>query len=176
MIRLVIVFATVGLTWGALMIAQQTATVTVNVGEPSPQDFFASRPITVVDTERTQAAKEAAAAAVQPVYSLNPDRTQEVRSGIEQLFATVASNVFLPEPPATTTTITEPQTTTTTAPPETTTTAAGETTTTTAAPASARVLQNSVPSNPAPPVTTATRPLRSNLSWIMTIAPISETH
>src|SRR5688572_31786466 len=43
-------------------------------------------------------------------------------------------------------------------------------TTATAAPASARVLQNSAPSNPAPPVTTATRPRRSNLSWIVMVS------
>ncbi len=138
-IRLAIVLGAVVLTWGSLMIAQQTATVTVNVGEPSPQDFFADRPITVVDTERTQAAKDAAAAGVQPAYTLNAERTQEVRSGIDQLFATVASDVFLPEPTPTTTTVTEPQITTTSVPSDTTTTAAGETTTTTAAPATTEV-------------------------------------
>ncbi len=46
-------------------------------------------------------------------------------------------------------------------------------TTATDAPASASVLQNSTPSNPAPPVTTAARPFRSNLSWIF-IFPFKE--
>jgi putative nucleotidyltransferase with HDIG domain len=134
-IRLFIVFVTVALTWGALMIAQQTTTVTVTVGEPSPQDFFADRAVQVVDPDKTQAAKDQAASLVEPVFSLDPERSQEVIAGIGQLFDTVAADVFLPEPPATTTTVTEPQTTTTSTTAPTSTTAAGETTTTTEAPA-----------------------------------------
>ncbi len=138
-VRLLIVVATVALTWGALGIAQQTSQVTVNVGEPSPQDFFADQTKTVDNTVATEAQKNLAAESVTPVYSINPEVTQGVISGIDQLFSTLASNVFLPEPVVTTTTVTEPPITTTTAPAETTTTAVGETTTTTEAPATTEV-------------------------------------
>jgi cyclic-di-AMP phosphodiesterase PgpH len=138
-IRLLIVLGTVALTWGALMISQQTSSVTVNVGEPSPQDFFANETISVVDTQRTQVNKEDAAAKVPVYYSLDAEKTQEVITGIDKLFTTVAADVFLPEPTPTTTIVTEPQITTTTAAGETTTTAAGETTTTTEPPATTEV-------------------------------------
>ncbi|NOY57066.1 MAG: HDIG domain-containing protein [Actinobacteria bacterium] len=140
-VRLLIVVATVALTWGALMIGQQTAAVTVTVGEPSPQDFFADRSVTVVDPVTTAEDKNAAADKIETVYSPDPERSQEVLVGIGQLFDTVAAAVFLPEPEpvtSTTTTVTEPEITTT-AP--TTTVAGGEgsTTTTTQAPATTEV-------------------------------------
>ena len=40
----------------------------------------------------------------------------------------------------------------------------------TAAPASANVLQNSAPSSPTPPVTTATRPVKSNFSCTVIVS------
>ena len=116
LVRLLIIVATVALTWGALMIGQQTAAVTVTVGEPSPQDFFADQFVKVVDPVATAEAKSAAAEKIEPVYSPDPERSQEVLVGIGQLFDTVAAAVFLPAPepvPSTTTTVTEPEVTTT---------------------------------------------------------------
>ncbi len=142
-VRLAIVVATVALTWAALMIGQQTATVTVTVGEPSPQDFFANQFVTVVDPVATATAKSAAAEQIEPVFSPDPERSQEVLVGIGQLFDTIAAAVFLPEPepvPSTTTTVVEPEITTTVST-TTSTTAAGDasTTTTTEVPATTEV-------------------------------------
>ncbi|MFZ0492366.1 MAG: HDIG domain-containing metalloprotein [Acidimicrobiia bacterium] len=136
-IRLGIVFATVALTWGALMIAQQTATVTVAVGEPSPQSFTADRFVTVTDQVATDAKKAEAAAQVVPVYSPIPGRTDEIRNGISSVFDTVASNVFLPDQSTATTTteITLPSSSTTSTTAATSDTSTSQTTSTTEAPA-----------------------------------------
>jgi len=128
-VRLGIVFATVALTWGALMIAQQTASVVVEVGQPSPQDFTADRFVEVTDQVATDAAKAAEAAKVNPVYSPIPGRTDEIRNGISAVFDTVASNVFLSESSTTTSTteLTVPSTNTTATTTTTTTAATGDT-------------------------------------------------
>jgi len=133
-VRLLIVVATVALTWAALMIGQQTANVTVAVGEPSPQDFFADQFVTVVDPVQTALEKNQAADQIEPVFSPDPERSQEVLVGIGQLFDTIAAAVFLPQPeptPSTTTTVTEPEITTTVSTSTSTTVAGSESTTTT---------------------------------------------
>lgn len=138
-IRLLIVAVTIALTWGSLMLGQQRSDLVVNVGQPSPQDFYAPKYVKVVDTEETQRERDAAAAQIDPVYSPKPERTQEVIGAISGLFDTVAANLFKDEEvPGSTTTSSSSSTTTTQA---TTTTAAdtsgsttSSTTTTTEAP------------------------------------------
>src|SRR5665811_1280648 len=76
--------------------------------------------------------RNAAADQIEPVYSPDPERSQEVLVGIGQVFDTIAVAVFLPEPepvPSTTTTVTEPSITTTAS--TSTSTTGGESTTTT---------------------------------------------
>lgn len=138
-IRIGIVLVTVGLTWWALVIGQQSQTVTVTVGDPSPQDFFATQKVTVVDQDATDAAKQAAADAVDPIYAINEEASQAVISGISKVFDTIAANLYLPESSTTTTTeVTVPSTTlpsTTTTTGTTDTSTPGTSSTTTEAPA-----------------------------------------
>ena len=117
----------------ALVVAQEEGPepVVLSVGDPSPETFFASAPIEVTDEAATEAARDAAAAAVPDVYRIDTQSTEAVLGSIAEVFQNVvaAAQPIPVEPPTTTT---QPPTTTTEGGDETTTTE--ETTTTTLPP------------------------------------------
>ncbi len=141
LIRAAIIAFTIALTWGVLLIGQQRSDITLTVGEPSPVSFVADSPVVVTDEAATEAAREAAANAIDPIFTPDPDRTRGVTDQIAVLIETARAGVYREEVPTTTTTdtsIPEPEPTTST---QATTTTAGEgeqpagTTTTTSEPA-----------------------------------------
>ena len=140
-LRPLIIVGTVILTWSALLIGQQFTTVTVEVGEGSPETFLAESDFTIPDPETTDRLQREARAAVPPVYQRNEDVDTVVLENITELFVAVRDGTVvqgaedLPQVSTTTTTLVEESTTTTEPQPTTTTEAdeGQETTTTTVA-------------------------------------------
>ena len=66
LVRAVVLVATVALSWGALLIGQQS--VEVNVGEPSPETFIAEARIRIEDVDATEQKRQEAREAVDPAY------------------------------------------------------------------------------------------------------------
>ena len=130
LVRLGIVVFTIVLTWGVLLVGQQRSDITLTVGEPAPVSFVADSAVVVVDEEATEAARELAEAAINPIYTPDPDRTREVLDQIAIVIETAKSGVFREEIPTTTTTDTvaepEPTTSSSTQPSTTTTGAEAE--------------------------------------------------
>jgi putative nucleotidyltransferase with HDIG domain len=103
------------------LIAGQLGTVDVPAaGEPAPETFTADRTITVVNVEATEAARDAAADAVPPIYTTDSDVPVQVQQSIEAFFDAVSLEAYhnqvrpVVEPPEDTTTTTAPPPTTTT--------------------------------------------------------------
>ena len=67
-LRPLIIAGTVILTWSALLIGQQFATVTVEVGEGSPEPFVAASDFTIFDPDTTARLQEEARQGVDPIY------------------------------------------------------------------------------------------------------------
>ncbi|NNL71074.1 MAG: HDIG domain-containing protein [Acidimicrobiia bacterium] len=88
-------------------------------GEPAPETYTADRTITVVDDEATEALREAAAAAVEPVYTTDSEVPVQVQQAIEAFFGAVTLEAYheqvapVEEPPEETTTTTTTPTQTT---------------------------------------------------------------
>ena len=115
MLRRVAIFVmTVGVVFGALAIGQGKQGVTLELGAISNVEFTADRSITVVDEEATEAAREVARAAVEPVLRTDGTVEGEVRSRISEVLDEVETAVVdappvisvtpLPEEPDPTTT------------------------------------------------------------------------
>lgn len=114
---------------------EEVEAVVLREGQPAPQTFIATAGVSVDDEEATEAAREAAAAAVEDVYTADPDAASAVLASVQGFFLNVdraAQPLVIPDdepgvtPGVTTTSTTSPQTTTS----EGTTTTAGTTTTT----------------------------------------------
>lgn len=126
----------------ALIVGLESQTPVPEADEPSPQTYVADQFIQVVDDDRTEQNRDAAAAAVDPQFTTDPQVVNDVVADVEEFFQAV-SLAYLHEQvrptPETTTTTTVPETTTTTTtttlPPsddgETTTTSSTTTTTST---------------------------------------------
>ncbi len=97
--RLAIVALTIAAVWGALSFRAETGDVEVVVGQPSPQRFEATSPVTdILDADATAAARNAAEAQVADVYTADSAVTEEVRSQIQSLIATIRANAVAPDP------------------------------------------------------------------------------
>ncbi len=97
--RLLITVVTIAGVFAAVAWNQTQARVTVEVGSPSPQRFVASEDVIgIVDEAATATDREAAAAAVEPVFATAPEINESVRTNIIQLFEDVRSNVVEAEP------------------------------------------------------------------------------
>jgi putative nucleotidyltransferase with HDIG domain len=135
--RFGILVATILLTWGALLIGRLTEEIHLEVGDRSPQNFFAPESMSVVDEEATADAREDARLNEPSVYTLNPDVTNTVIQDIAAFFVRV-QEIAQPPPPEGSTVTTEPASTTTVPPPppeeEATATTVPPTTTTTTVP------------------------------------------
>ena len=94
MLRRVAIFVmTVGVVFGALAIGQGKQGVTLELGAISNVEFTADRSITVVDEEATEAAREVARAAVEPVLRTDGTVEGEVRSRISEVLDEVETAV-----------------------------------------------------------------------------------
>lgn len=119
-----ILVATVAASWAGMLISQRFDTVQVSVGEPAPQEFVADSPIEIEDAAATEAAREAARAAVDPVYGRHEDIDELVIGDIQAFFLSLRAATIDPSarplPVATTSTTVARQAPTTTAAPTTT--------------------------------------------------------
>jgi len=100
---------------------EEVEPVVVRQGMPSPQTFIATANVSVKDDAATEAARAAAAAAVDDVYTADPDAASAVLGSIQDFFANadrVATPLEIPDddpgvtPTVTTTSTTTPETTT----------------------------------------------------------------
>ncbi|MEX0825980.1 MAG: HDIG domain-containing metalloprotein [Acidimicrobiia bacterium] len=131
--RFAVLAATVLFASIALLVGQEQAVepIALNVGDPSPVTFIAPVGISVEDEARTEAERQAAAAAVADVYRVEPSATEAMLNSIAELFQNVHTGAQPVAPPDDPTSTTVPETTTTS--PDDTTTTVAETTTTTIA-------------------------------------------
>lgn len=159
-LALTIVFTGIVLMVGR---AVELPPVSLQEGQPAPETFIATRPVSVLDESETAAARALAAAEVEDIYRPDPQATETVLDAINNFFEdvrTAAIPVAAPiedpgsiTPPTTipTTTTTEETTTTTE---ETTTT----TTTTTSVPADAESTTSLATTTTSTTTTTTTLP------------------
>jgi putative nucleotidyltransferase with HDIG domain len=166
LIRPMAIVATVILTALILVAGQgeEVEPVELTVGQPAPQTFTATDPVQVVDAEATDVARLDAAAAVEEVYTEDPDANTVVLAGIENFFddAEAGGAPVYPDESVTTSTMpfdelfdttttsseTTTTTTTTTTEPPTTTTVEGddaETTTTSSTTTSSTTTTTTLP-------------------------------
>lgn len=121
-----ILVATVAASWAGMLISQRFDTIQVTVGEPAPQAFAADSPIEIEDAAATEAAREAARAAVDPVYGRHEDIDALVIGDIQAFFGSLRAATIdpsarpLPVVTTSTTVARQAPTTTTTAAPTTT--------------------------------------------------------
>lgn len=102
LVRAVILAFTIALTWGALLIGQERADITVTVGQPAPIDFIADRSIDDVPNDAaTEQERAAAAEDVDLKYKTDPEVTQAVQASIGAVFDAVEDGVYLEEGPVT---------------------------------------------------------------------------
>ncbi|MGH8874143.1 MAG: hypothetical protein ACRDVM_02665, partial [Acidimicrobiia bacterium] len=124
------------LAFSALAFRDGSGAVELREGLPSPQDFFAERPIQVENEERTRQLHEEAAASEPPVFARDAEIEDAVYGDVDLLFADVQVGVFEERTVPDTTTSLPIRTTTTTPDPEpdtvATTTTIGDSATTTA--------------------------------------------
>ncbi len=137
--RALVLVLTIGAAFALLALNQETRKLTLTINGVSPDTFQVppeGTSVEVEDPDLTEAERQAAAAAVPIVTSVNPETNQRVLSDIEeQVFDTIREGVFLPEEEVTTpTTLPVPDitttTTSTTLPTDTTESTVGTTTTT----------------------------------------------
>ncbi|MGH8935538.1 MAG: HD family phosphohydrolase [Acidimicrobiia bacterium] len=114
--RIGILAATILLTWGALLIGRLTEEIHLEVGDRSPQNFFAPESMTVVDEQATAQARENAYNNEPSVYTLNPEVTNTVIQDIAAFFVRV-QEIAQPPPPEGSTATTQPAPITTAPPP-----------------------------------------------------------
>ena len=140
-LRPLIIAGTVVLAWSALLIGQQFATVTAQLGEPSPETFVAASEFSIADSDETARLQDEERAAVADLYQTDHNIDALILDNIQALFESVRAGTVvqtalpLPEVSTTTTTLAEEVTTTTLAESTSTTVTDGEgeeTTTTTA--------------------------------------------
>ncbi len=99
-VRLIVVALTVVFSAVALVVGRSGAEPppTLEVGEASPQTFFATAPISVPDPEATERAREEARLQVETQYSTDVQVTNAVLADIRQFLAEVRAAAE-PEPP-----------------------------------------------------------------------------
>lgn len=112
--RPLIIIATGVLAWAALLIGQQFATVTVVVGDPSPETFVSTIEFSVEDDAETQRRVQVAEDAVEPLYQRDTDIDALVIEEIQVLFDGVRAGTVVadaaPLVEVTTTTLPTPTT------------------------------------------------------------------
>jgi len=88
LVRAVVLIVTIGVVALALTTgrAEPAPPLPPAVGQPSPDTFTATEPITVVDEEATAAARQRARNNVETVYETDPDVTRTVDRDIELFF------------------------------------------------------------------------------------------
>lgn len=129
LLALAIVFSAVALMLGRASDAPQ---VSLQEGQPAPETFIATRPVTVIDEAETAALRSRASAAVEDIYRPDPQATETVLDAINNFFEDVRT-AAVPIPQTVTEdpeSVTPPITAATTTTAEDTTTTAEETTTT----------------------------------------------
>ena len=101
--RVSVVLLTVNAVALALVVGQAEGSdpIALNVDDPSPSTFYASRDITVDDEAATELKRQSAAAAVQDVYNTNPQATEAVLDATAEVFqnASAGAQPVSVEPP-----------------------------------------------------------------------------
>ncbi len=69
--------------------------IQINVGEPSPQDFIATRTIEVSDPAATEEQRQLARNQVKPVWDIDPAVTRKVRNNIATFFSKLKTEATL---------------------------------------------------------------------------------
>lgn len=111
LIRSLTLVATVVLVWAVLAIGAVPNQPSLQVGDRAPHDYIARESAEVVDEIATDAARQTASAAVEPVQVRQPEVENTALQGVEELFAAITRSVLAtPEP------ITPPTTATSVAP------------------------------------------------------------
>ena len=110
-LRPLILLATSLLAFSAMLIGQQFETVSVVVGEPSPETFVADSELVVPDQAATTDLRLAAVEAVEPIFQRDSGVDTLVFEDIQALFDSVRAGTVvidaLPLPEVTTTTVAE---------------------------------------------------------------------
>ncbi|HEX9863337.1 MAG TPA: HDIG domain-containing protein [Acidimicrobiia bacterium] len=126
-VRLATFVATVVAAWGVLSLGAEPATSVLQEGALAEQVYTAENEADVPHVANTEAAKEAARNAVEPVFRIDTGVQNSVQSGITSLFETIQAQILAEPaestpPTSSTTTTSEPtseeETTATTLPPE----------------------------------------------------------
>ncbi len=86
-----IVAGTAALSWAAILIGQQFATVQVEIGSAATEDFVADTSIELEDLAATGAARQAARDSVEPVYAHDQEIDALVLGGIQNFFEVLRS-------------------------------------------------------------------------------------
>lgn len=103
-------------SWAVVATQPPIQPVEVEVGAPSPDDFYAVEPIEVTDVRATEAARRAAREKVSDVFVREPESEESAYRFVADVFAAVIEGAEPVAPTTTTTTTTTPPPTTT-APP-----------------------------------------------------------
>ncbi len=152
-IRTMVLAVTIVFTALALLVGRGEAASVAEpvVGEPSPQTFVATAPISIIDSAATEARRAEARNNVQTLYTEDVQATSAVFADLRLFFQRTRA-ASLPDPIITTTTV-APPTTTTTEPPTTTTTEGSgtEDTTTTTEPAETTTTSSTTTTTTEPP-------------------------
>jgi putative nucleotidyltransferase with HDIG domain len=82
----VIVFSAIALLWGR---AAQDPQVSLEEGQPAPETYIATRPVSVIDQVETLAARARASAAVADIYGVDTQATETVLDSINSFFEDV---------------------------------------------------------------------------------------
>ena len=119
LLRALILLATAGLSWLGMSIDREYASISVTVGEPSPETFVTESPIEVEDVAGTEAARQEAAEQTSPVYGRDESIDAQVIGSIQEFFESVRSATIdssVDPLPVVTTSTTSPAPTTSVAP------------------------------------------------------------
>lgn len=127
LLAIAIVFASIALMSGRV---SETPPVTLQEGQPAPETFIATRPVTVTDEAATAAERSRAAADVEDIYRIDTQATETVLGAINSFFEDVRTAATpIPVVPDDSDSITPPTTLATTTTAEATTTSEESTTT-----------------------------------------------
>ncbi len=96
--RWLLIATTILLVWGSLAIGSDSGIIDLKAGDVSPEQFIADRTVDVDDTEETEVAREAAAAAVELLYFEDSEVTATIEREIVDLFTQIQNGVVAGDP------------------------------------------------------------------------------
>ncbi len=100
-VRWGIIAATTALVWASLALGAEPGAMDLAAGDVAPDRYVAEEEITLPDTDATNAAKEAAAAAVEQRYKEDTNVTAQIEENIVGLFTQIKASVVATDPPLT---------------------------------------------------------------------------